>query len=155
MARITVEDCIDKFPSRFELVLVAAQRAKKLYSGEASTIEKDNDKNTVIALREISEVSIPIEGLKENLIQEFQTITINDEEDENIEIEANQEGQEKTDLEANQEPSIDSSHQIEEEIKKLSNIEDSDLKEHYEISENPQTFEDIESSKIDEQESTS
>ena len=54
MARITVEDCIDKFPSRFELVLVASQRARKLYSGETSTLEKDNDKNTVIALREIA-----------------------------------------------------------------------------------------------------
>ena len=50
MARITVEDCIDKFPSRFELVLVASQRARKLDSGENPTIDKDNDKNTVIAL---------------------------------------------------------------------------------------------------------
>ena len=55
MARITVEDCIDKFPSRFELVLVASHRARKLYSGETPAIEVDNDKNTVIALREIAE----------------------------------------------------------------------------------------------------
>ena len=54
MARITVEDCIDKFPSRFELVLVASNRARKLYSGENPTVEIDNDKNTVIALREIA-----------------------------------------------------------------------------------------------------
>ena len=53
MARITVEDCIDKFPSRFELVLVASNRARKLHSGETTLLEKDNDKNTVIALREI------------------------------------------------------------------------------------------------------
>ena len=52
MARITVEDCIDKFPSRFELVLVAANRARKLYAGEDPTLEIDNDKNTVIALRD-------------------------------------------------------------------------------------------------------
>ena len=54
MARITVEDCVDKFPSRFELVLVASQRARKLYSGEQPKLEKENDKNTVIALREIA-----------------------------------------------------------------------------------------------------
>ena len=82
MARITVEDCIDKFPSRFELVLVASQRARHLNSGETPTIEKDNDKNTVIALREIAESSLTVENIKENLIQEYQTITISDEEEE-------------------------------------------------------------------------
>ena len=85
MARITVEDCVDKFPSRFELVLVASQRARELHSGEHPTIERDNDKNTVIALREIADVSIPIEKMKENLIEGFQKITINDEDDENLE----------------------------------------------------------------------
>ena len=64
MARITVEDCVDKFPCRFELVLVASQRARKLHSGEKPTVDKDNDKNTVIALREIANVSIPIEEMK-------------------------------------------------------------------------------------------
>ena len=64
MARITVEDCIDKLPSRFELVLVASNRARKLHSGETPTIEKNNDKNTVIALREIAEETIPIEEMK-------------------------------------------------------------------------------------------
>mgnify|MGYP001208447006 CR=1 FL=1 len=86
MARITVEDCVDKFPSRFELVLVASQRARELHSGETPTIDKDNDKNTVIALREIAEVTIPIEKMKENVIEGFQKVTINDEEDENFEI---------------------------------------------------------------------
>ena len=61
MARITVEDCIDKIPSRFELVLVASNRARKLYSGESPTLEKNNDKNTVLALREIAEETFPIE----------------------------------------------------------------------------------------------
>ena len=89
MARITVEDCIDKFPSRFELVLVASQRAKKLHSGDSPTIDKDNDKNTVIALREIAVSSISVDQMKENLIQEYQTITISDEEEENLVLEAN------------------------------------------------------------------
>ena len=88
MARITVEDCVDKFPSRFELVLVASQRSRELHSGETPTIDKDNDKNTVIALREIADTTIPIEKMKENLIEGFQKVTISDEEeeDENIEI---------------------------------------------------------------------
>ena len=74
MARITVEDCVDKFESRFELVLVAANRARKLFSGENPTVEKDNDKNTVIALREIAEESVKVEELKDNLINEYQTV---------------------------------------------------------------------------------
>ena len=74
MARITVEDCIDKFESRFELVLVASNRARKLHSGESPTVEKDNDKPTVIALREIADESVSVDSLKEKLIQEYQTV---------------------------------------------------------------------------------
>ena len=88
MARITVEDCIDKFPSRFELVLVASNRARKLYTGESPTVEIDNDKNTVIALREIAEETITKEQLKNDLIQEYQTNTFSEDEDLN-EIEDN------------------------------------------------------------------
>ena len=88
MARITVEDCIDKFPSRFELVLVASNRARKLYSGENPTVEIDNDKNTVIALREIAEETISKEQLKNDLIEEYQTNTFEEDEDLN-EIEDN------------------------------------------------------------------
>ena len=88
MARITVEDCIDKFPSRFELVLVASNRARKLYTGESPTVEIDNDKNTVIALREIAEETITKEKLKNDLIQEYQTNTFGEDEDLN-EIEDN------------------------------------------------------------------
>ena len=88
MARITVEDCIDKFPSRFELVLVASNRARKLYSGEKPTVEIDNDKNTVIALREIAEQTLSSEQLKNDLIEEYQTNTFNEDEDLN-EIEDN------------------------------------------------------------------
>ena len=81
MARITVEDCIDKFESRFELVLVASNRARKLHSGETPTVEKDNDKSTVIALREIADESLSIDSLKEKLIQEYQTVSPLDEEE--------------------------------------------------------------------------
>ena len=81
MARITVEDCIEKFESRFELVLVASNRARKLHSGEIPTVEKDNDKSTVIALREIADESISIDSLKDKLIQEYQTVSPLDEED--------------------------------------------------------------------------
>ena len=88
MARITVEDCIDKFPSRFELVLVASNRARKLYTGESPTVEIDNDKNTVIALREIAEETLTTEQLKNDLIKEYQTNTFGEDEDLN-EIEDN------------------------------------------------------------------
>ena len=88
MARITVEDCIDKFPSRFELVLVASNRARKLFSGENPTVEIDNDKNTVIALREIAEETLTTEQLKNDLIEEYQTNTFSEDEDIN-EIEDN------------------------------------------------------------------
>ena len=81
MARITVEDCIDKFPSRFELVLVASNRARKLYSGENPTVEIDNDKNTVIALREIAEETLTSAQFKNDLIEEYQTNTLGEDED--------------------------------------------------------------------------
>ena len=88
MARITVEDCIDKFPSRFELVLVASNRARKLYSGENPTVDIDNDKNTVIALREIAEESLTTDQLRNDLIEEYQTNTFSEDEEIN-EIEDN------------------------------------------------------------------
>ena len=81
MARITVEDCIDKFESRFELVLVASNRARKIHSGETPTVEKDNDKPTVIALREIADESLSIDSLKDRLIQEYQTVSFLDEDE--------------------------------------------------------------------------
>ena len=81
MARITVEDCIDKFESRFELVLVASNRARKLHSGESPTVEKDNDKPTVISLREIADESLSIDSLKDKLIQEYQTVSPLDEDE--------------------------------------------------------------------------
>ena len=74
MARITVEDCIDKFPSRFELVLVASQRARKLHSGDSPTVEKDNDKNTVIALREIGDGKISLKNLEDAAISKLRKV---------------------------------------------------------------------------------
>lgn len=68
MARVTVEDCIHKIPNRFDLVLTAASRAKSLDSGAPLTVSRDNDKNTVIALREIEEETINIAQTRENLI---------------------------------------------------------------------------------------
>ena len=87
MARITVEDCIDKFESRFELVLVASNRAKKLLSGENPTVDKDNDKNTVIALREIADETIAIDSLKSKLVEEFQTVSPLDDDDDELSLE--------------------------------------------------------------------
>ena len=68
MARVTVEDCIDKVESPYELVLVAKERATQLNSGIEPSIDKDNDKNTVIALREIAEENIKVQDLTENAI---------------------------------------------------------------------------------------
>ena len=80
MARVTVEDCVDKVESPYELVLVAKERATQLNSGMEPTLDRDNDKNTVVSLREIAEETIPIETMKENLIKEYQTISPIDEE---------------------------------------------------------------------------
>ena len=151
MARITVEDCVDKFPSRFELVLVASQRARELHSGETPTVDKDNDKNTVIALREIADVTISIEKMKENLIKGFQKVTINDEEDENLEIKS----LEEKNNEQNEELISDSNSQIEEEIKKLTLAEDKDLEKKFEINEDLQSSVNTSSSANDDQESAS
>jgi DNA-directed RNA polymerase subunit omega len=72
MARVTVEDCVDKVPNRFELVLLAAHRARAIASGSHLTIDPDNDKNPVIALREIAEPTIPADDLREGLIHSIQ-----------------------------------------------------------------------------------
>jgi DNA-directed RNA polymerase subunit omega len=84
MARITVEDCVEKIPNRFELVMVAAQRARKIGAGSALTVERDNDKNPVIALREIAEETVIVDELKEELVQSYQKIVENDDEDDSV-----------------------------------------------------------------------
>ncbi len=72
MARVTVEDCVDKVPNRFELVLLSAHRARQISTGAAITVEPENDKNPVIALREIAERKIPPEDMLEGLIHSLQ-----------------------------------------------------------------------------------
>ena len=69
MARVTVEDCVQKIPNRFELVLLAAQRARNLSRGEELTIDRDDDKNPVVALREIADETIPLEKLEQDLVK--------------------------------------------------------------------------------------
>jgi DNA-directed RNA polymerase subunit omega len=72
MARVTVEDCIDKVENRFELVMLASHRARMIASGSALTIDRDNDKNPVVALREIADSTIVPDDLKEDLIHSLQ-----------------------------------------------------------------------------------
>lgn len=72
MARVTVEDCIDKIENRFELVLLAAHRARMISTGSAITVDPDNDKNPVIALREIADEKLPPDDLREGMIHSIQ-----------------------------------------------------------------------------------
>ena len=68
MARVTVEDCVDKIPNRFELTLIAAHRARMLANGSPPTVDADNDKNPVVALREIAEGTVELDHLRYELI---------------------------------------------------------------------------------------
>jgi len=89
MARVTVEDCILKIPNRFELVLLAAQRARDVASGAPITLERDNDKNPVVALREIADETIGLEQVKNSLIKGMQKHVEVDEpeEDKDLDVE--------------------------------------------------------------------
>jgi DNA-directed RNA polymerase subunit omega len=78
MARVTVEDCVDKIPNRFDLVLLAAQRAREISGGAELTIERDRDKNPVVALREIADVTVHPKQLKESLINSLQRVLPDD-----------------------------------------------------------------------------
>ncbi len=69
MARVTVEDCVQQVPNRFELVLLAAQRARNLSRGEELTLDRESDKNPVVALREIAEETVPLAKLEQDLIK--------------------------------------------------------------------------------------
>lgn len=84
MARVTVEDCVEQLPNRFELVMVAAQRARKIGAGAALTLDRDNDKNPVVALREIAEQTVDIEDLKEEIIRGKQRIIAIDDDGEDV-----------------------------------------------------------------------
>ena len=81
MARVTVEDCVDKIPNRFNLVLLAAQRARQISGGAELTIDRDRDKNPVVALREIAEQTVKPPHLQEALIQNLQRVQIDDDDE--------------------------------------------------------------------------
>lgn len=81
MARVTVEDCIEKIPNRFRLVLMAAHRARNISAGAALTIDRDNDKNPVVALREIADETLDMDMLKDSLITGLQRVLPSEDED--------------------------------------------------------------------------
>ena len=81
MARVTVEDCVDKIPNRFDLVLLAAQRAREISGGAELTVDRDRDKNPVVALREIAEQTVKPKDLQESAVLNLQKILPDDEDD--------------------------------------------------------------------------
>lgn len=86
MARVTVEDCVEKTETRFELVMLAAQRARRIGTGASLTVERDNDKNPVVSLREIAAETIGIDELKEELTKSHQRMVAQEDEDEPIDM---------------------------------------------------------------------
>jgi DNA-directed RNA polymerase subunit omega len=87
MARVTVEDCILKIPNRFELVMMAAERARQVAAGAPLSVDRDNDKNPVVALREIADETIDLDGLRDTLVHGLQRHVEADEpEDEEIDL---------------------------------------------------------------------
>ena len=81
MARVTTEDCVTEIPNPFELIMTASQRARKIGAGAPITISRDNDKNTVVALREIAEKTVDIEELQEDMTQSYQRVHESDSDD--------------------------------------------------------------------------
>jgi DNA-directed RNA polymerase subunit omega len=85
MARVTVEDCIDKVPNRFDLVMLAAHRARSISDGAPITVERDNDKNPVVALREIADETMTVEELREQAIESHQLhVEVDEPEEDNM-----------------------------------------------------------------------
>lgn len=78
MARVTVEDCVEKVPNRFDLVLLASHRARNISAGAALTIERDNDKTPVVALRELADETLNFDDLRESLVVGLQRVIIDD-----------------------------------------------------------------------------
>jgi DNA-directed RNA polymerase subunit omega len=91
MARVTVEDCVQVVPNRFELVLLAGQRARMISAGAPLTVDRDRDKNPVVALREVAAQTVTPEDLKEELIRAQQKFLETEEAEEKLEIEAAEE----------------------------------------------------------------
>lgn len=88
MARVTVEDCILKVPNRFELVLLTAQRARDISAGAPLTVDRDNDKTTVVSLREIADTTVDVENLRTAVIQGLQKTVDFDEPEDDAEMQA-------------------------------------------------------------------
>jgi DNA-directed RNA polymerase subunit omega len=84
MARVTVEDCILKVPNRFDLVMLAAQRAREISAGGALTLDRDNDKNPVVALREIADSTVDLDNLRQSVITSLQKHVESDEPEEDM-----------------------------------------------------------------------
>lgn len=81
MARVTVEDCIERIPNRFDLVLTASQRARGILKGDLSTVDRDDDKNPVVALREIAAETVDLDVLSEGLIKKLQRVSMREEQE--------------------------------------------------------------------------
>ncbi len=81
MARVTTEDCVTEIPNRFELIMTASQRARRIGAGSEITVPRDNDKNTVVSLREIADKTIDIEDVQEDLVQSYQRVHESDNDD--------------------------------------------------------------------------
>ena len=133
MARVTVEDCVEKVPNRYELLMVAAQRAKDIEQGAPLRVERDNDKNSVVALREIAEDKVSIEELQRSLVLNLQKyVEVEEPQEEEIEIVAAE--KELAELDAQFDPSmlldtdIDEGMQIRDETTdSLDDLDDTDL----------------------------
>ncbi len=123
MARVTVEDCIDKVENRFELVMVSAQRARKIGAGAALTVERDNDKNPVIALREIAAETVVVEDLKDEIIKSHQRMVAYEEE-EDIDLMDGEEEWGSMASGTSQEPSIYGGEEIVEDEKREPSLQD-------------------------------
>lgn len=137
MARVTVEDCITKVPNRFDLVLMASQRVHEISTGAPLTVEKDNDKNSVIALREIADGTVSIHSLQEGLIQSFQLHLEEDEEEKQAVEALSEENSWLTGQEGGN---------ISEEIKEdaLTIVDDLETSEHDDEISEPESLEDLE-----------
>src|SRR3546814_6723480 len=85
MARVTVEDCVLRVPNRFELVLIAAQRARAISAGASLTLDRDNDKNPVVALREIADETVEVDQVRHNLVAGLQKhVEVDEPEEDNM-----------------------------------------------------------------------
>jgi DNA-directed RNA polymerase subunit omega len=91
MARVTVEDCVEKVPNRFDLVIMAAQRARAISAGSEITVERDNDKNPVVALREVADETVALDDLTETVIRSQQKhIEMDEPEEDEVDVQSMQ-----------------------------------------------------------------